>query len=366
MRFGAKRYKYAVIGLIVALVLSAGGYAATTLLTLNSGNQKVTRIKSAFPVESSRPTPLEDEDSNGQNLLLLGVDSYGNVGKSQDEITGTRADSIMLAHVSADGRHLTLISIVRDTWVEIPGYGHDRINAAMSRGGTATMVATVEQLLQTRIDHVAIIDFSGFKRVIDELGGVTVDNPEYFTYSIYPYYEFPEGTLTLCGKEALAFSRERKHVDRGDFQRAENQREVVLSLFGKVRSQGVITDPLRGARLFEAISPYLALDEGLDAGYAIRLANHLRNLDSKYPITAFTLMISGGGINEYGMSVVYLDELKLAKVQERLAGDSIHQFKKPLGWVDPSATPMPSDSASPSESSVSATPAPSDIECPTE
>ena len=343
VRLPQSNWARALVGVLSLSLVAGLIYAGTTIYTLAQADSQVHRIESAFPVESLRPSAADDEDGNGTNFLLLGVDSNGNVGKTQDEIKGVRADSIMVAHISHDGSYLTMISIVRDTWIDdIPGIGGQRINAAMSLGGISTMVATVEQLLKTRIDHVAIIDFDGLKRAIDQLGGVTVCNDEYFTYSIYPHYVFEPGLITLGGKEALAYSRERKHITRGDFQRAEHQRAVVLSLFHKVMSSGVLKKPLQAAQLYESVSKYLSLDPGIDFNYALSTAKLLTNLADVDGISTFTLMISGGGINEYGMSVVYLDEQKLAKVQERLAADTIHEFKKD----DESPSPTPSDTRS--------------------
>lgn len=83
----------------------------------------------------------------------------------------------MLAHVPADRQHVYLMSIMRDSWVEVPGHGRAKINAAYSWGGVALTTETVEQLLDIRIDHVAEIDFAGFEDMTDALGGVTVDSP---------------------------------------------------------------------------------------------------------------------------------------------------------------------------------------------
>ena len=102
------------------------------------------------------------------NFLLLGSDSRG-----QDR---GRSDVMMLVHSDPDRAKLYLISLPRDLWVPIPGHGTDKINAAYAYGGAPLAVQTVENLLKVRIDNVALTDFTGFFRLIDDLGGVTVFN----------------------------------------------------------------------------------------------------------------------------------------------------------------------------------------------
>ena len=92
----------------------------------------------------------------GKNILLLGSDTRS--GSEAAQVSGSRADSIMLAHIPADGKGVYLVSIMRDTWVNIPGYGSAKINAALNYGGISLQVATVENLLGIKIDHVAEIE----------------------------------------------------------------------------------------------------------------------------------------------------------------------------------------------------------------
>ncbi|MBF5081539.1 hypothetical protein F1641_07255 [Quadrisphaera sp. INWT6] len=114
------------------------------------------------------------------NILVIGSDSRAESAAAEDGGTasldwragGQRSDVLVVAHLSADGRTAQVVSLPRDSWVPVPGYGTTKINAAFSYGGAALAVQTVEQLTGVRIDHVAAIDFDGFARVTDALGGV--------------------------------------------------------------------------------------------------------------------------------------------------------------------------------------------------
>lgn len=311
------------------LVLITSTVIATVvfIIPLLQANSSVTRIENTFPKESNRPAPSIDEDANGQNILFLGVDSAGQSAKGLDNIQGTRADSIMLVHLSANQKYITIISIMRDTYVEIPSFGMNRVNAALSLGGVPTMVATVENILDTRIDHVALIDFDGFEGLIDSIGGIELVNNQAFSASLAPYYEFPAGLISLTGPEALAYSRERKNLPRGDYQRAENQRAVMLAILEKSLTSGTLSNPIAATNAFKKVSPYLALDTGVDLGFALEISQVLRNLESD-GVRTFTLQIGSSGFTESGMAVVYLEQEKLLKVKNRLANDTIHNYRR--------------------------------------
>src|SRR5690606_30500228 len=110
--------------------------------------------------------------------LLLGSDSEDQVssGTSAEDLRGQRADTMMLVHIPADRSGVQVVSFMRDNWVEIPGYGNAKLNAALSYGGTPLLVETIEKITDVPIDHVVITDFEGFKGLSEALDGVTVDN----------------------------------------------------------------------------------------------------------------------------------------------------------------------------------------------
>ncbi len=155
----------------------------------------------------------------GKNILLLGSDTR--TGADAALVSGSRADTIMLMHIPADGKGVYIISIMRDTWVDIPGYGTAKVNAALNYGGVSLQVATIENLVGVKIDHVAEIEFEGFKSLVNAIGGVDVQVPFAFTSNVWT---FTPGLMHLNGSGALSFVRERYSFADGDYQRVRNQR----------------------------------------------------------------------------------------------------------------------------------------------
>ena len=172
--------------------------------------------------EKARPAKGSGE---AINYVLMGSDSrdVGNAGHG-------RSDVLMVMHLAADRKSAYMISFPRDMYVPIPGHGKNKINAAFAFGGPQLTVRTLEGLLDTRMDHVALIDFEGFIQLTEELGGVRVYNKY---GSVSGGYNFPVGNVTLRGEEALAYVRERKQLPHGDLDRAERQRAVLQAILGE-------------------------------------------------------------------------------------------------------------------------------------
>lgn len=307
------------------IILAAGAiYASNVAFTLYRANQNVTRIDNAFPEESGRPIA---RTNIGQNILLLGVDTRYSIAHDVQKVTGTRADSIMLVHINQAQDKIVIMSVMRDSWVPIPGIGFNKVNAALSLGGTKTMVATIEQLLDTRIDHIAMIDFKGLRNVVDQVGGITLNNPVAFTSTLDSTMYFAQGEIELDGAQALAFARERHALSRSDYQRVENQRAVLMAIVAKVLGSGVAKNPLAASQLFETLAPNLAMDAGIDVSYLLGIASAMGSADSN-PIRTFTLQIGGSGWSDDGQAVVYIDQQKLQQVREHLAKDTLYGYRK--------------------------------------
>ncbi len=145
----------------------------------------------------------------GTNILLLGSDQRS--GQEAATVSGARADTIMLMHIPKNGEGVYLVSIMRDSWVSIPGYGNAKVNAALNYGGISLQIETIEQLIGVKIDHVAEIDFDGFKGLTNALGGVDVQVPFAFQTGVW---NFTPGTMHMDGSTALAFVRERYSLHR--------------------------------------------------------------------------------------------------------------------------------------------------------
>lgn len=164
-------------------------------------------------------------------ILALGSDA-----RPGEEIDRARADSIHLIAINPARKAGTIVGFPRDAWVEMPGRGSARINAAMFYGGPELMVQTVESITGIRIDYYVLTSFQGLKSMIDAVGGLVIDVP-YAMSDAASGANFEAGRQRLTGAETLAFSRNRHDPPDGDFGRSENQGRVLLAALAQFRKQ---------------------------------------------------------------------------------------------------------------------------------
>jgi LCP family protein required for cell wall assembly len=299
------------------------GVAAVTAWNLAKSFDAVERIPDAFPTdEAARPPAAKGEAASALNFLLLGSDTRGATSSSIANMAGQRSDTIMVVHVPANRQHLSVMSIPRDSWLEIPGHGEAKVNAALAYGGVPLAVQTVEGIIGARIDHVAVVDFSGFKAVTDALGGVDIDNPIAFDSYHMKGHLFPQGVQHLDGTQALAFARERYAFSDGDFQRVRNQQLLTSALLGGLMHRSILANPVTAGTLVEAVQPHLAVDDGLTSGAVAALGAELSGLQA-HDVNFFTIPTSGTGTSPDGQSIVILDWNALLGLQEAFSADSL-------------------------------------------
>ena len=261
----------------------------------------------------------------GKNILLLGSDTRS--GSEAAQVSGSRADSIMLAHIPADGKGVYLVSIMRDTWVNIPGYGSAKINAALNYGGISLQVATVENLLGIKIDHVAEIEFEGFKALVNSVGGVDVQVPFNFDINIW---SFKQGMQHMDGGAALAFVRARYQFADGDYQRVRNQRAFLRGLYNTMKAKGALSNVGSFQSAVESIAGYMRVDSGLDAAQIAQIAAPvLTSGDTTMRMT--TLPNAGPGWSYDGQSIVIVNQAANANLSYALQHDSMDQFMATYG-----------------------------------
>lgn len=234
---------------------------------------------------------------------------------------------MMWVHIPADRKNIYMMSIMRDTWVQIPGHGEAKMNAAMALGGIPLVVQTLEGMFDTRLDHVAVVDFEGFKAMTDALGGVNVNVPAAFNTK---QFSFPAGKQQLSGEQALAFVRERKAFSDGDYQRVKNQQLFLKALMSKFLTAETLTNPVKISSLVDTVSPYVSVDKSLDAAAVGSLALGLRNVRTA-DVASFTLPTSGIGTSADGQSIVLRDDAAIVKVGAALRGDTLDNFIKSIG-----------------------------------
>ncbi|MFJ2144885.1 MULTISPECIES: LCP family protein [unclassified Arthrobacter] len=316
-----------VLALVMVAALVAAGYLWNLGRTFDSESQTIT---DAFPAEETRPE-VNDESKDAVNILLLGSDTRATREADEDSEdfgtlpNGGRSDTMMLVHIPADRENVFVTSVMRDTWLDIPGVGTAKINRAFASGGVPKAVETLEGLFGVRINHVASVDFEGFKGLTDAVGGVTVNNPRGFKQSIVNGMYFPEGVQTLDGEQALAFVRERKSFPGSDYERVKNQQLFVKALLGQLMSKETLTNPGKVSEVVSQIAPFIAVDETLDSGKVASYASSMLNLRSN-DMEFFTLPNKGPGRSADGQSIVIPDMEVIEKFGKALQEDKMAEF----------------------------------------
>lgn len=311
-----KGFVAAVIASALVLVSASGAMAYYgTRIALD---ENMERIADPF-VEldgETRPDPAPVQGPNKSvNILMLGSDSRISAGDPDAwEFGAQRTDAILLVHLSADRQTAAAISIPRDSWVPIPGYGEAKINAAFSYGGPPLMIETVEQLTGVRIDHFAVTDFEAFTTLTDTLGGVEI-----------PVSGADGETVrqTMTGEEALEFARERMTLANGDFGRVQRQQAWMRAILAKVSDDR--TDLVKMSRFLEAVTRAVAVDEGFTFDTMQGLALSARNI-SAGDITFMTAPYSGTGRSADGQSIVVLDRATFDPLMRAVATDELPAF----------------------------------------
>jgi polyisoprenyl-teichoic acid--peptidoglycan teichoic acid transferase len=214
-----------------------------------------------------------------------------------------------------------MISFPRDMYVPIPGHGKEKINAAFAFGGAPLTVRTVEGLVNTRMDHVALIDFEGFIDLTDELGGVTVYNKY---ASVSQGYNFPVGNVTLRGEQALAYVRERKQLPHGDLDRAERQRAVLSAILAKGLAKETISNPLKFVSFVRGVSRHISVDDQLTESELRSTALSLRL--TPRDVRSLQAPISGFGTSSTNQSIDIVDQKKLRELAKALQTDKMDRY----------------------------------------
>jgi LCP family protein required for cell wall assembly len=258
----------------------------------------------------------------GSTWLLVGSDSRQGLTTEQQEALATggdtgngRTDTILVVHVPAFGSSAptTMVSIPRDSYVPIPGYGRDKINAAFAMGGARLLAETVEQATGLRVDHYAEIGFSGFAGLVDGLGGVTVC-PKSPINDPLAGVNLPAGCQQLDGRDALGYVRSRA-TPRADLDRMIDQRQFMSSLLHRAASPVVWLNPWRWYSVPHAAVGALTVDHSDHVWDLARLAWSLQGstIELTVPIGEFSSTSSG--------SVVVWDHEKAAALFDALSAD---------------------------------------------
>lgn len=316
--------RWSLIGLGVLLAVAVIAPTAFVLSLKSSADSRVVVLPSAdvFPADTARPDQAE-KAKTATNILLMGSDSEEPLDGFQD-VRGHRSDTIMVINIPADGSMITVMSIMRDSWVEVPGHGLAKINAAISWGGVPLAVQTIEAFVGVRMDHVAIVDFQGFKAIADALGGVTVYNSKAFKATHKPHTVFAQGDVTMNGEQALAYVRERYSFGDGDYQRIKNQQQFVKAVLKKLVDAGTLLDPLKLQAVVDQTAPYVSVDEGLTVTEMISISQRLQGAPGTN-LRFFTAPTLGPG-TAGSQSIIKVDWSAMADVQAAFKNDSVAAY----------------------------------------
>jgi len=232
----------------------------------------------AIPDEAPAPIPtVVPEPGGAMNVLLVGTDA-----RAGEDVS--RTDTVVVAHFDFHTNRVSMLSLPRDLLVNVPGYGKNKINAAYPIGerqigpgyGPALLKETVGELVGLPIDHFVLINFDGFKTLIDKIDGIYVDVPKALDDPAYPTDDyrtikihFDAGRQLLDGDRALIYARTR-HAD-SDFGRNQRQQQVLMAIFDRVREQGMLSQLTNIDQYTEAMSDYIRTD--LSRSDMLSLAN---------------------------------------------------------------------------------------------
>ena len=219
----------------------------------------------------------------GQNWLITGSDSRQGLTRAQErrlhtgrDVGGHRSDTILLLHIPSNGGRAVLISLPRDSYVQIPGYGNNKINAAYSFGGPTLLVKTVEDNTGLRIDHYMGIGFGGLVNVVNAVGGVDMCVPHRI-HDRASGLHLKAGCQTLSGAQALAYVRDRHTFNQQDLQRVQNQRIFLRALLRKMTSPGTVLNPFAAVPAAFGATSALQVDNGTHLYQLLQVALALRD-----------------------------------------------------------------------------------------
>ncbi|SFO12434.1 MULTISPECIES: LCP family protein [Actinomadura] len=325
-----RRWPRILIAVGVFLALIVAGLGGLVWQRQSSYNGNIDRIKGVMPDDGSkRPGP---NVAGTENWLLVGSDSRAEAttgeGNQVWKPGQQRTDTIMLLHLPADRKKAYIISFPRDSWVEIPGYGRQKINAAFSFGGPKLLIETMESLTGIRVDHFGAIDFEGFKSMTDALGGVTV-NIKQSVYDPARKKQWEAGRQKLDGEEALLFVRQRYNLPNGDFDRIKRQQAFLGALAKQAADRGTLTNPLKLDRFLSALTKSISVDEGVSAGDLRSLALSMRSVRAS-DVMFMTLPNKGTGMRAK-QSVVFLDGTKAKALFDAVKSARMAEYVKQHG-----------------------------------
>lgn len=257
-----------------------------------------------------RTAPARAGVAGSLNLMLIGIDQRSGHGA---------ADVLLLVHVDADHQQVHVVSLPRDLLVTLPGGAREPLGPAFATAGAAGVVGAVEDLLGIRIDHVALTRLDAMARLIDLLGGITVDNP---VASSAEGFVFARGPITLRGEEALAFVRQGDGVP-GDLDRAESQRLVLQGIVERLLTSRDLLNPGTVKAVLNQLANDIVVDSEFETGDMVALFLDVKLATSQRSLRAIKLPTAGRGRTATGQRYEKPDAERVAALGEALNNDRL-------------------------------------------
>jgi LCP family protein required for cell wall assembly len=304
-----------IAAVLAVILVGTAGYAWYSYQHLTSSITHINAIKT--PASGAPKAENSDE-----NILLIGDDHrpanaspqlLAELGTQQDG-GGVNTDTMMVLHIPASGGKATIISFPRDSWVQIPGYGSNKLNAAFElgaqngggdKGGVQLLITTIQNMTGLHIDHFVRVSLLGFYTIAKALGPVqvclnhAVDDP-------YSTLQLPAGVSTLDAHEALAFVRQRHGLPNGDLDREKRQQYFLSVELRKVLQAGTLLNPVKLQNVIGAVGSSLETDPGLNL---LALAQRMHDFSASNLTTATIPILGTPTIYAHGapVSIVEVD-----------------------------------------------------------
>jgi len=294
-------------------------------------------------------------ESSAVNYLIVGSDTREGLSRAEikrlrvggtDVAAGRRSDTMLLVHISKKRDKAAIISIPRDSYALIPEHKalnsekiipatHSKINSAYSWGGAPLLIQTLETMSGLRIDHYIEINFVGFVRMVDALGGIEVctkrdiNDPK-------SHLVLPAGRHTLDGVDSLKYVRSRLFDGLGDLGRMKRQQEFAGAMLRKATSAGVLLNPVKLVDFLNSALSSVTTDSGLTQGDLLTLGKQLRNLSASN-VRTLTIPLKYYNYSKNGVSAAVLwDPVLAPELFDRIKND---QALVEEAMPDPSASP---------------------------
>ena len=304
----------------------------------------------AFAGLENRPK----KESSAVNYLIVGSDTREGLSREEikrlkvggtDVAAGKRSDTMLLIHISKKRDKAAIISIPRDSYALIPEHNnsqgkvipaaYSKINSAYNWGGAPLLIKTLESMSDLRIDHYVELNFVGFVRMVDALGGVEICTKKDIN-DPKSHLTLPAGTHELDGIDSLKFVRTRVFDGLGDLGRMKRQQEFAGAMLRKATSAGVLLNPVKMVDFINSALDSVVTDERLSQGDLLTLGKQLRNLSASN-VRTLTIPLQYYNYNKNGVSAAVLwDPVLAPELFERIKNDeALIEEVRP----DPSSSP---------------------------